>query len=334
VRDNIDTYNNRFRLTHASQLAHLIEEMHLLAKTERPKLLFFGGSSAEFAFRAGEIEALLPEYEVHSLCLNGAYGGGLFSDTYEIMQAAFAFIPPRARRHSVLVFGTIPSLFSRSETLLEPHFTPTRRRLFPRLYKLAGAGSAPRFGAPFTALIHRIIRPFWIVRRVCTIMGWANSVSTGINWLTGDTASGDPAKLEASDVPDDPTRQANILDHVARMAGRPREKGGGEDRLGGEKLAVFEKMLDFSDQHGLRFVFIALPLSEELMDEAWAYFLGKIEAMISRHDGSGRVRFLDHSAAMPESSMTDALHVKYSRSGQYAKILCRDWPFAGPPASR
>ncbi|MDR1520235.1 MAG: hypothetical protein LBU23_08870, partial [Planctomycetota bacterium] len=287
-----------------------------------------------------EIEALLPEYEVHSLCLNGAYGGGLFSDTYEIMQAAFAFIPPRARRHSVFVFGTIPSLFSTSETLLEPHFTPTRRRLFPRLYKLAGTGSAPRFGAPSTALIHRIIRPFWILRRVCTIIGETGSIPDGIDWLKGidwppwRTTGDELAESGASDVPDDPIRQANILDHVARMAGRTRGKGGDEEHLGGEKLAVFDKMLDFSDKHGLRFVFIALPLSEKLRDETWAYFLGKIQAMISRHDRSGRMRFLDHSGVMPELSMSDYLHVKYSRSGQYAKILCRDWPFAGQPAPR
>jgi len=323
IRDTIDTRNDSAHLTHKSQLAHLVEEMHLLARTKRPKLVFLGGSSAEYAFQVREMGTVFPEYEVHSLCLNGAYGGGSSTETYEILKAAAAYIQPEVRQQSVFVYGMLPQTFAASATPIEVHFSPARLRLFPRLYKVHGTEAIPRLGSAGTVFLHRLIRPFWIVKRVYVVATETSSVLSGIAWLEG---SSDHAlsELAVFDAPDDPDRRQAIARHAESLAGNKSPKG----EYHQEKIAAVHAMLEFCAKNRLRFIVVALPLGEMSRDDAMVGFLDTMESMVARDNNSGTLRYLDHSATISEPMMNDLYHIKPSAAKHYAKIFKKDWPYA------
>jgi hypothetical protein len=320
VKINIDTQNIPSKLTHNSQLAHLVEEMHLLSRTDRPKLIFLGGSSAEYAFRADAIERAFPGYEAHSLGLNGAYGGGDVAETHEILKAAYSHLSLRTRSSSVFVFGTIMPVFTPSGT--DPFFTPARLKLFPRLYKRSGTEAVPRFGMRVTVFFHRLIRPFWIIKRSLMVANHSNSISAGIAWLAGDDANASLSGLETFDDPDNPERRARILKHIEQLRAT-----GANEKIAGESVAALDKMLEFADSRNLRFMVVALPYARDAEDEALAGFLWKIRTMVDARNRSGSLRFLDHSTAFPASLMNDPYHIRQSASDRYALLFRKDWPF-------
>ncbi len=325
IQSVVDTDDEIFRLTHPSPLAHLVEEFHLLSRTDRPKLVFIGGSSAEYAFRRAHLAPLFPEYEVHCLAVHGAYGGRWMQETFEIMKAAFAAIPPQSRLGSVFLFGTIlPTFYPASLQQTEVYFTPARIQLFPRLYVENGTEAAPRFGMAATTCIHRIIRPFWILRRVLTIGVEVNDIYAGIKWLKqNESDHGADPGTEGFDDIENPGRVKAVLQHAKQMH---QEDSSEKMHFSQESIACLDRMLTFVHDNELQCVLILLPYSDTQRDGVLNDFSQTIQGMVAQYNGSDTLHFLDHSSAMPTSCMYDLYHIKRSASKQYAMILRESWP--------
>lgn len=322
VRQRIDTNNalSSVLLTHQSQLAHLLEELHLLSKTANPKILLLGGSSMEYAFQANELEALMPGYEVYDISFNGSYGGGSIAECFKIMKDAYDLMSPAAREKSVFIFGTVVQIFSPGRYTDSPsEVDAARLHMFPRLYRRSGTGVVPLFGARATALIHRIIRPFWIVRRVLTIMDGYQSVGAGIEWL--ETSDAEKAGISGR-----VKRPQKELSNRARQLYSEMAASGTLDE---KNLASLDEMLRFADARGIRFILLSLPYSKLHRDEypVFASYLRTIRDLASRHTLSGRIHFLDYTDKVPEQRLIDVSHIDRADTRIIAEAFRDDWPF-------
>ena len=325
MRSRLDTNDSSpsRSLLHDSQVAHLVGELHLLARTDRPKLVLLGGSSMQFALRPDQVERLLPEYEVHNLALNGAYGGGSIAEGLRIMMAARDTMSPEAREGSVFVYGVVIQTFvAGMEGENASWFDSARLTMFPRLYRQTDLGVEARFGRATPGLL-AFVRPFFAVRQFLRIVWETRSVACGLLWVDdgGESASVAPAGHDGVVAgPDEATRRQ--IEAMCRRAGS-------DGFFSDVKFRDLRRMLEFARARGLRCIVVALPYAPWVKRRYPVYdrFLGRLRATVEAVEAGERIRYMDLSDLLPDGDFLDSSHVLPSGAPHCAQGLWKQWPF-------
>jgi len=130
---------------------------YILGLSERPKMIFFGGSSTEEGFRPADLQPLLPDFEVHSVCITG----GALPDLRDVIRTTLATMQPAAVPKSVFVIGLYHSIYQGdgADSIVRKY----QNEMYPGIFPAAQSGKDPVLSDRQFARLMRLARPFyWI----------------------------------------------------------------------------------------------------------------------------------------------------------------------------
>ena len=320
MRDYIHTSRSAISSLHHQESAQIIGDLHLLAKTDKPKIILLGASTAQDALLPQQLAPLFPGYEVHSLALSGSYGGTSIHGNTRVMEAAREMMPPAAAADSVFVFGTGLSMFDTGRYSNPGDiFDDSRALMFPRLYRRTGFGTEPRFGRSLTIAALKFMRPFFAARRSVEALREDRWTS-----FLGNTDIGVHVRPEGMDGRDVKLGEIFQQQHEFLL-----ENPDIADLARNPKLLEYDDMIRYADKNRIKLVVVALPSPREMMarDPVYAEFIERLRKGVENSDKSGVVKFLNMSALLPNSAFQDAYHMHAGAAPYCAMELWEKWPY-------
>lgn len=328
MRDHVDTGEGRGRrsLLFESEIAQTVAEFHLLAGEDKPNVILLGGSSIQYAILPDQLAPLLDGYRVHSLALNGSYGGGSIGETFEKVKDAVELMPAAMRERSVFVLGMVPQMFEMY--VGNRPFDATRLLLYPRLFQKKGDRVAMRFGSGATVLAMRFTRPFLVLRRFAEVSLEAGGVGAGWNWLTegNHLPTVPPSGMEGEAV-DLNSINDGYLDVMFTLF---------DDIESNPNYRELAPMFDYFAERRLQLIVVDLPFLDQVKKKYPAYrrYREIVHSLATHPRYQGSVFLVDLSDLLADSGFRDSSHVRESATPHCAYALWRNWPLAADVAKQ
>ena len=275
------------------------------------KAILLGASNTLAGFRQAEVQALVPNQEVHNL----AVGGSNITQIDQIADLVNEVQSTEARRHNTFVIGLWYGVFASDKARWH---TPDRHagdtdidieRYRYGFYRRTEDGSAPVLppGQLDTGVI--LIHPYLVLDRLAR-----DVTSMARGWLTGRK----PGMTNAQ-------RNAIVLTEEQHLGYLAFWRGymGDVDVLDDAPFQTLDKMVAKVLADGGRLVLVDMPLPRWHTEGSplWRDYHRHIDPMLARYENEPGVTVLKMGAANANEDFHDEVHPKPRVSGQWAERL-------------
>ena len=298
---------------------------YLLRQTDRPKLLFIGGSQVGFGFRPEDLEVLFPDYEVHNLSLP-------VSNITEMIQVVSSIrdVLPRSvyLEKSAFVIGVWYGSFYVNKSLWPKGYTYFQRESERcRLFKVHGLSVEPLFSPETRFLLVHLMRPYF----------WCSSVVIKVRALLGRSGAYGRVKAFIHDLRQNRRfdwtllwRECPVVDQAYKEAAIRQYAlaGSPEGILYEEQFLEFTRLRNLVTSTGARMVIVNLPVPPWHMRRAPLYwdYVRRVPSELFVEPKSGVVDYIDLSNIFDFESFCDSTHPTRRAASIWSARLAAYWP--------